>query len=464
METALNLGNAAMKLFFSLQGTGDLGLSVTLPDGQVVNRLEALHTRDYLSIFGPFKLERAVYGSREGKKIDFIPLDARLSLPESKFSYLLQDWDQMIATEEPYNKVSSFLEGILRLSQHEDSLERMSRHMAKEVELFCWTCETPPPAEEGEILVETADGKGVPIRRPADVPTIHDHQHRPGPKPDRKKMATVGSVYTVNRYARTPEEVVEALFRKPDEDRPKSNRPRPCHKHGYARLFCETENGEIVDSQAAVFCWIADQTRRRDPDGRKEKVCIMDGQESLWNTKDLVQGQDFDAVNILDLLHVTPRLWKAAHVFHAKNSRKAEKFVRARVLRVLQGGARSVIRGLRQMATAQKVSQSKRKDIKQICAYFEKNKDRMRYNEYLKKGYPIASGVIEGACRHLVKDRLECTGMNWTVPGAQVMLQLRCIYTNGQWEQFTNYRIERENEQLYPYRSIVDQAEWVLVA
>ena len=257
----------------------------------------------------------------------------------------------MIATEEPYNEVSSFLQRILGLSQHVDSLERMSRDMAREADPFCWTCKTPPPTEEGEILVETADGKGIPIRRPADAPTIYDHQHRPGPKPDRKKMATVGSVYTVDRYVRTPEEVVEALFRKPGEDRPESNRPRPCHKHGYARLFCETDDGEIVDGQAGVFCWIADQVRRRDPNGTKEKVCIMDGDESLWNTKDLIQGWGFPSVNILDLLHVTPRLWKAAHIFHARESREAAKFVRMRVHRVLQGETSSVIRGLRRMAS-----------------------------------------------------------------------------------------------------------------
>ena len=462
MQLALKMGNAAMKLFFSFQGTGDLGPSVTLPDGRVVNRFETLHTRPYLSIFGPFTLERAVYGSREGQKIDFIPLDARLSLPESKFSYLLQDWDQMIATEEPYNEVSSFLQRILGLTQHVDSLERMSRDMAQEADPFCWTCKTPPPAEEGGILVETADGKGIPIRRPADAPTIYDHQHRPGPKPDRKKMATVGSVYTVDRYVRTPEDVVEALFRNPGEARPESNRPRPCHKHGYARLFCETDDGEIVDGQAGVFCWIADQVRRRDPNGTKEKVCIMDGEDSLWNTKDLIQGWDFDSVNILDLLHVTPRLWKAAHIFHAKGSREAARFVRVRVLRVLQGETSSVIRGLRRMASAGKLSKSQRKDIRQICTYFEKNKHRMHYNEYLEKGYPIASGVIEGACRHLVKDRLERTGMNWTVPGAQAMLELRCIYINGQWEKFMKYRIARENKRLYPYQKVVQQTHWAL--
>ena len=114
------------------------------------------------------------------------------------------------------------------------------------------------------------------------------------------------------------------------------------------------------------------------------------------------------------------------------------------------------------MASTRKLSKSQRADIHRICGYFEKNADRMRYNEYLEKGYPIASGVIEGACRHVVKDRLERTGMNWGIPGAQAMLQLRSIYINGQWEEFIKYRIEKETERLHPHRSLVDQAEWAL--
>jgi hypothetical protein len=461
LDYALRIGKTAMGMYFRLQGTGDLGPSLTLPNGDVVKRLKDLHTREYVSIFGGFQLHRVVYGSREGQKIEFVPLDTRLLLPEGKFSHLLQDWDQMISTEEPFNKVCSFVETILGLRQHADSLQRMCRHMAQHAESFCWTCEVPPPSEEAEILVETADGKGVPIRRPADAPAIQDHQPRPGPKPDRKKMATLGSVYTVDRNIRTPQEVVDALFRKPDEARPESTRPRPCHKHGYARLFCETDEGEIVDGEAAVFTWIADQVRRRDQDGSKEKVCIMDGQRSLWETKDLVQG-DVVTTDILDLLHVTPRLWQAAHVFHTKDSPQAERFVRDRVLRVLQGQTRSVVRGFRRMASTRNLSRSQRADIHRICRYFENNNERMRYDEYLEKGYPIASGVIEGACRHIVKDRLERTGMNWTIPGAQAMLQLRSIYINGQWEEFIKYRIAKETERLHPHRRLIDQVEWAL--
>jgi hypothetical protein len=122
------------------------------------------------------------------------------------------------------------------------------------------------------------------------------------------------------------------------------------------------------------------------------------------------------------------------------------------LLRVLQGKAEGVIRGLREMATKHALSGPKKKAIREICGYLEKNRERLRYDEYLAKGYPIASGAVEGACRHLVKDRMERAGMHWTAQGAQAMLDLRSVFVSGQWQDYQTYRIEEETQRLYPYR------------
>jgi len=460
-DSLLKLGHTTLQQFIDLQGTGDLGEQLTLPDGRQVQRLDGTHVRGYISIFGYFEIERVVYGQGEKKKIDFVPLDNRLSLPESKFSHLLQDWDQLASTEQPYKQVSGFLGRILGFEQHVDSLERMSRGMTIDAEGFCWSREAPPAEEEGELLVETADGKGVPIRRPADAPVIYDHKHKSGPKPDRKKMATLGAVYSVDRFVRSPEEVVEALFRKPDEERPDWDRPKPCHRHVYASLTYQDSDGVTIDGATTVFGWIAEEVDARDPQGMKEKVCIMDGQDSLWNMKDRVQ-EGVSMTEVLDLLHVTPRLWKLAHIFCPGDTAKAERFVRDRVLRVLEGEISSVMRGVRRMASLRNLSKARCGTVESICAYFEKRKDQMRYDVYLARGYPIASGVIEGACRHVVKDRLERTGMSWTIEGAQAMLLLRAIATTDQWDDYMEYRVEKENERLYPHRAIIEQVDWQL--
>eukprot|EP00913_Durusdinium_trenchii_P011147 g10469.t1 len=131
-------------------------------------------------------------------------------------------------------------------------------------------------------------------------------------------------------------------------------------------------------------------------------------------------------VDILDVVHVSSYVWKAAKVFHSHREHQ-EAFARERLLRILQGDLKSVIAGLRRMASLRGLHGEQRKEIDTVCGYFEAHAGRMKYDEYLAAGYPIATGVIEGACRHLVKDRMERSGMRWTLEGAQAMLNLRAL-------------------------------------
>jgi hypothetical protein len=264
-------------------------------------------------------------------------------------------------------------------------------------------------------------------------------------------------VYTVGRYVRTAEEVVAALFRDPREEEDQSPpRPKPQNKRVMASLSRVDEEGEhaAVD---IVHEWMFNElVERNRPDQHWLRVMVFlyDGQESLWDARQ--RHLPAGGVDILDFLHVTPRLWKAAHVFHREGSDAAEAFVRERCLRVLQGHVDGVIRGLREMATKRGVSGSKKKTITQICSYLKNNRGRMRYDEYLAAGYPIASGVIEGACRHLVKDRMERAGMHWTPDGAQAMLDVRSLHVDGAWDDYHIYRIDREKRRLYPHRHLVE--------
>ena len=465
----LGLGRHAIAQLLAQLEPGDAGERVTLPDGKTVKRLKNLHSREYVSVFGPFTIARYVYGSREGQKIVCVPLDSHLSLPGHKFSFLLEDWDQMLATEHPFAKVSEFMERLLGLRQYVDSLEIMNRRMAKDVDAFRMSQSTPPADEEGEILVVTADGKGVPIRRPADSPKIVEHEKKPGPKPDRKKIAIVGAVYTIAPYVRTPKQIVEELFRDPQKraknvknatktgknKKDEFARPRPCHKRVRACLTYEDERGETILGGPTIFGWMADEASARNKGGSKKIVCIMDGQKSLWEWECAFQG-DQDVVEILDLLHVTPRLWEAAHIFHQPKSRQAKQFVRKRVRKVLCGQTKSVIQGLRRLSSTRKLRGKKLRSIAKICNYFETHAHRMRYDEYLARGYPIASGVIEGTCRHAVKDRLEETGMSWIIEGANSMLDLRTTSINDDWEEFVAFRIAREIERLYSDQPSLD--------
>lgn len=450
-KSVLEMGRLFFAGYVALVGTGDVGETLQVSPDTTLERQPELKSREYTTVFGTITVDRTIY-SRGAHQKSVAPLDARLDLPESKFSYLLQSWDQMIATEQPYDQVSKVLERILGFKQHCDSLERMSRMMSDNASDFTWTLPFPPVEEEGELLVQSADGKGVPIRRLADTQPIEDHQHNRGPKPDRKRMATLGTVYSVDRNVRTPQDILDALFHDPTVPRPDSpERPKPQHKWTYALLDEYPRHAESIDGQPAVFGWLdrCAVGRWRQMGPSTPRIALMDGQKSLWNLLEIFGSQD-DIIKILDLLHVTPRIWDAAKIFH-DDLADQKKFVYDKTSLMLHGKVTSVVHSLRSLATRRNLSVAKKKSVEVICKYFLNNADRMKYDEYLAAGYPIASGAIEGACCHLVKDRMERTGMSWSRNGAQAMLHLRAIWISDKWDEFMKYRMNCERKRLYPY-------------
>jgi len=207
----------------------------------------------YVSIFGEFLLSRVVYGSREGQKIEFVPLDNRLQLPESVFSYLLQDWDQSLCVEQAFGQASTTVKRMLGLKQSVDSLEGMNYQMAEAVADFRDLQGAPPAAAEGAITVLSADCKGI-VMRGRGTRTVCGGERPGGQRANQKRMATVGAVYTVDPYRRTAEDVVAALFRDPDYE--PGPRPKPCHKRVWASLSQEgTEPRSSIDVVADWLWW-----------------------------------------------------------------------------------------------------------------------------------------------------------------------------------------------------------------
>jgi hypothetical protein len=459
-QQVLQLGKLCLAQFLALQGDGDMGATIPTSDGGDWRRLEQHHQRRYVSIFGVFELSRVVYGSRAGQKIEFVPLDNRLQLPSSVYSYVLQDWAQGLCVESAFGQVATTLQRLLGLKLSVDSLERMNEHVAERVEAYRENRPAPAATTEGEIMVASADGKGIVMRRQADDPAPASHRTK-GEKASQKQMATVASVYSVDPHVRTAEDVVAALFRD-EPEKPRPARPEPCHKQVWASLP-RVVDGQVTSSIDLVHAALLEQLVQRNRLAHqwlRPMVFLYDGQEALWDAR--ARHLPAGGVDVLDLLHVTPRLWQAAHVFHPEGSAAAEAFVRARCLRVLRGQVAEVRRGLGVMAAKHGLTGSRQKTIAQICGYFKKNQERMRYDEYLAAGYPIASGVIEGACRHLVKDRMERAGMHWTPTGAQAMLNVRSVYVNGDWEQYQGYRIDHETQLLYPHRHLVEGLQYTL--
>lgn len=458
----LALGATLLGVFFRSVGPGDLGETVVLGDGQAVSRWPRQQDRRLVTVFGEFSVPRWVYGTRPGQKIEVAPTDQRLQLPDGDLSYLLQEWDQLLGVEQAFGTVSQTLEAILGLRQSVDTLERGNRQMAEASAAFRAAQPAPDPKAEGEILVVSEDNKGVPMVRPAERAPAGAHR-RKGEKANKKQMACIGCVYTVEPHPRTPEALVAALFRDPrDPGRGHDRPPAACQKRYWAALTREAA-GAVVRGQDEVFRSLRDDVALRRRPGQA-LLHLSDGQRSLEADRDKYLPGDDRTVDILDLMHVLPRLWEAAHLFHPEGTDAASAFVRERLLRVLRGEARGVISGLRRMGAGHGLRGASATRLRKLCEFLGNNLHRMRYDRYLAAGYPIATGVIEGACRHVIKDRMERAGMRWKVPGAQAMLELRTLYVNGDWQAFQTYRIDRENRRLYPHPEILEQAHWPLAA
>jgi hypothetical protein len=319
-----------------------------------------------------------------------------------------------------------------------DVLEGINRTMGEQADRFLDRLPAPSAAEEGEILVATADGKGVPlVQQDAQQVPVFEEKERPG----NRRMATLGCVYTVDRHVRTPEQIVAALFQ--DETLPQpQDRPQPQGKR-YRGYFAQpaAAGEEAVPSVYRTWTWIAEVQARRQPG--QPIVRLMDAQPSLWEASEVCMEETLEElrqtkealVDILDILHVSLYVWKAAKAFYSHKEHQ-EAFVQDRLLRILYGEVAGVIAGMRRMATQRGLTGPARKEVTTVCNYFAKNAHRMRYDEYLRAGYPIASGVIEGACRHIIKDRMEQGGMRWTLVGAQAMLHVRSVCASSVWDDF----------------------------
>jgi hypothetical protein len=454
-QRVLELGRMLFEAFLKLVGPGDFGESVTLDDGCLVQRSAEQHQRRLLTVFGDFMVSRWVYAQREGARFEFIPTDQRLQLPASEVSYLLQEWDQLLGVEHAFGKVREVIKTILRVAQSVDTLEHTNQQMAEAAPVFRESQGPVDLAKEGELLVVTEDNKGIPMVRPVKEKPAGAHRTK-GEKANKKQMACIGCVYSVDRHLRTPEELVATLFR--DPDRPKDQPPQAQNKRYSAELSREID-GEEVRGQDLVFQLLAAEVdTRRKP--QQWLVHLCDGQASLETDRQAYLPEDAHTLDILDLMHVLPRVWEAAHVFRAEGSAEASAFVRDRLTQILHGHIGKVTAGWRRQATRQGLAGAKKKALRTICAFLENNKHRMRYNQYLRLGCPVATGVIEGACRHVIKDRMERAGMRWKLPGAQAMLNLRTIHTNGDWTTFQEFRITLENDLLYPNTKAFEAREW----
>ena len=256
-------------------------------------------------------------------------------------------------------------------------------------------------------------------------------------------MATVATVFTRAPWVRTPQQVIESLF---PTSRPASRDALPPPKPENKRVWAS-----LLKGKTAVIQEVAEEMDRRDPLRSMTRLALTDGERALQ----IRVEQKLNVTLILDLMHALEKLWKAAYVFHPEGSLEADLWVLDRTLQILFGEVGQV-KGIRQSITKRHLTGPKRKTLNAVANYLYRNRTRMRYNEYLAKGWPIASGPVEGACKNLIKDRMERSGMRCTEPMAEAIVQLRAVYLSGDFDRYWQFHIDQDQRRLY-------QVVWAVV-
>ena len=292
------------------------------------------------------------------------------------------------------------------------------------------------------ILVLTTDAKGIVMRpeslreatrkRAEEAESKLTKRLSRGEKRNAKRMAQVASLYGIERHVRRPEQVAGI------EEKSDIKLPRPVGKRVWA---------SVEKEQDTVIRDLFNEAETRDADQKMDWVVLVDGQLSQLDRIEKEALRKNKRITIVvDVVHVIEYVWKAARCFYEETDSKGEQWVTEHLLHILRGEAKTVAAGIRRSATFQNLKASDREPVDKCADYLHKNAAYLNYDEYLKKGYPIATGVIEGACRYLVKDRMDVTGARWTLKGAEAVLKLRSLHASGDLEEYWDFHQAQEHE------------------
>jgi hypothetical protein len=405
-----------------------------------------VHERTLMTTFGPVQVSRYGYGGMGLESLH--PLDGSLNLPAERYSLELR---RRVAREAARGSFEEAVEAIRETTGVEigkRQAEELAQRAAVDFEEYYTarqeSAELAPDA--APILVLSVDGKGIVMRRedlrPATQRAAKSRQRKlstrlsKGEKRGAKRMATVATVYGVDRYVRRPEEVFPSAGPHPA---PASARPRPVDKRVWASI--EGEMSEVVEEMFR-------EAASRDPERAREWVVLVDGnkhQLRLLRRKAKQHRVSLAAI-VVDVIHVLEYVWKAGLALEGEATAACEQWVLERMLRILEGKAPHVAAGMRRSATLRDLEPKDRVPVDDCADYLLHYKQHLRYEEYLAHGYPIATGVVEGACRHLVNLRMNRSGARWSLTGAEAVLRLRALVKTGDFDDYWTFHESREQE------------------
>lgn len=462
VETTITIdGREVLRRLFeehvNLRDEGDVGHCIIGADG-IVRTHKRIHDRKFITVFGEITVKRLGYGARGCNSL--FPKDAILNLPIESYSHGIRRLVAQETAKSPFNEVINLVKQMTGVTLPKKTVEMLASRAAVDFDAF-YTKQTNSSEQSQSLplLILTTDGKGIVMRqedlKEATRKRAKKSQHKlqkrksKGEKANAKRMATVAAVYLIDKFSRTPEQIMGEL--KATES--SVVRPRPVEKRVWA---------SIEKDSKTVTTDLFEEALRRDPKQEKKWVCLIDGDpRQLKRVQAIAKKTGVDITIIMDVIHVIEYLWKAARVFYEESSPEAEKWVSERLLAILQGKVWQVASGIRRSATLRKIPKANRQPIEKCCGYLLKNRPYLQYHQYLRQGLPIATGIIEGACRHLIKDRMDVTGARWSLKGAEAIVKLRSLRSSGDFEKYWQFHEDQEyirnHHSLYADPTVLDK-------
>lgn len=400
--------------------------------------------RTIKTMCGPVTYGRAYLTRRGGG--GWFPLDAALGITSDGFSWRVIDLVTRLATRVSYPAARGIMEAMIGWSPSTEAIESLAMGLGTRAPAFM---ETFGPLDgDGEVLVIEVDGKAAPMATESELDARRRkrkhgkrcrcgcqrhrrREQRKGKKKKRKKRghnskngrsATLVAMYTLRR----------------GED---GKLHGPINKKVWGRF----------GARKGAMEWAREQATRRGfgPDTDKVVQIVIDGERCLRKQLEELFPR---ATFTLDLRHAQERLWKAGREFHPEGSAELEQWVEPLNALLLGGRIGELLKRLREIQSSVAKrgpgTKTKRETLQKQINFFEERRHIMRYDEYHREDLVLATGVVEGACRYVVGERLDCSGMRWTPEGAEPLLQLRCIELNGDWKQFLDWAADQSCEQL----------------
>lgn len=433
-----------LQSYLDVRTQNEVPHSAILSSGQTLNHVRRNTSRKMVSHFGSVNINQLRYSQRH--KDSRFPLDKELNLPLNHYSDGLRRrliYEAIKSSfDESVKSIDRFTGGYVPKRQ----AMFLVNDIAQDFEAFYARQRFLEPEKTDDLLVLSFDGKGIVMRhdslRSATKKTANAQKHKlqtrlsQGEKRNHKRMAQVATVYTVKHHIRPAESIIK---RTPDNVT--YLRPQIRNKRVLASVERNSETVIIEAFQEAL---------QRDPTQSRQWVILVDGHpHQIKLIKRVMRQLKIKVPIIQDFIHVLEYVWKAAWCFFEKGTDAAEAWVEERALKILNGQAGLVAAEIKRSATKRKMTEKERGAIDDCASYLIKGKTRLQYNVALKAGYPIATGVIKGACRHLINDRLDITGARWCLQGAEAILKLRSIYSSRDFDAYWMFHKQKSAERMY---------------